>query len=307
MTLSKNSRVFFDETSHSYLLDDDVILIGVTSLMKKHNLSPDYSNIPEAVLNKAAKEGTEIHKEIEAYDSGETVLTSTLIDEYKKLGLKPIANEYLVSDNESVASSIDGVYEGHSPKSVILIDYKTTEKYHKRPLEWQLGIYKVLFERQNPDITVEGCFCLHIDKKTRTIKGLIPVEPVTVEEVDALLEAERQGLIYIDDNAESNVSLVLSDEEVATLVTSYGKLAQLKDAVKKLEESVKGINNKILSYMLDHNITKMESESGSFSVRAGYERTTVDSATLKRLYPAVFSKVTKTSKVAPSLTFKEKE
>ena len=62
MQLANNTRIFFDETSHTYLLDDDKILIGVTSLMKKFGLSPDYSGIPEATLKKAAEEGTAIHK-----------------------------------------------------------------------------------------------------------------------------------------------------------------------------------------------------------------------------------------------------
>ena len=133
-------RVFFEPTSHSYVLDGETLLMGVTSLMKKHGLSPDYSGIPEATLRKAAEEGTAIHKEIQDYENGISVLASDLISEYKKLGLKFIASEYQVTDYETVASAIDGIYEGSKKKKVKLVDFKTTQKYHRRSLEWQLGI-----------------------------------------------------------------------------------------------------------------------------------------------------------------------
>ena len=75
MELTRSNRVYFDATSHSYLLDGETLLMGVTELMKKHGLGADYSGIPEATLRKAAEEGTAIHQEIEAYDNGESVLS----------------------------------------------------------------------------------------------------------------------------------------------------------------------------------------------------------------------------------------
>ena len=106
MELRNNTRVFFDPLSHTYLMGDK-ILTGVTTLMRKHGLSPDYSGIPKATLDKAAEEGTAIHKEIEDYDNGLSVLRTPLIEDYIALcqqnGLKFLANEYLVSDDESVA------------------------------------------------------------------------------------------------------------------------------------------------------------------------------------------------------------
>ena len=95
MELTRSNRVYFDATSHSYLLDGETLLMGVTELMKKHGLGADYSGIPEATLRKAAEEGTAIHQEIEAYDNGESVFASELIDEYRNLlsnyGLKSVA------------------------------------------------------------------------------------------------------------------------------------------------------------------------------------------------------------------------
>ena len=122
MELQDNKRVFFDPVSHTYLMGDKV-LIGVTSLMAKHGLSPDYSGIPEATLKKAAAEGTAIHQEIEDYDNGVSVLRTPLIEEYidicRENGLIFARNEYLISDDELVASSIDGVYGPENDISLV--------------------------------------------------------------------------------------------------------------------------------------------------------------------------------------------
>ena len=125
MKLVKNEKVFFSEEAHIYLNENGDELIGVTSLMRKHGLGADYSGIPEATLRRAAEEGTALHKEIEDYETGQAVLISPLIQEYQKLGLKCVAVEYLVSDDTTVASSIDGVYEGTKKNTVILVDYTT--------------------------------------------------------------------------------------------------------------------------------------------------------------------------------------
>lgn len=313
MELQDNTRVFFEPLSHTYLLDGEKPLIGVTELMKKHGLGADYSGIPEKVLNKAAEEGTALHKEIEDYDNGLSVLRTPLIEEYAKLcaqtGLIFVASEYLVSDNEIVASSIDGVYglKNGKKNEVVLIDYKSTQKVHTRPLQFQLGIYKVLFERQNPDISVVACYCLHLEKKTKSIKGLVPIEPVSEAEVDALLEAERQGIIYIDDKEEPSAELVLTDQELAAYVVQQAEIARLKEQIEKIEEALKGMDNRVKEYMLEHGLEKLEGGGGVFTIKKAYERTTIDAAKLKKIQPGAYDMCKKTTKVSASLSFKSNE
>lgn len=304
MELLNNDRVFFEPVSHTYLMGDNV-LIGVTSLMEKHGLSPDYSGIPKAVLNKAAEEGTAIHKEIEDYDNGVSVLRTPLIEEYiatcQEHGLIFARNEYLVSDNELVASSIDGVY---GPESAIsLVDYKTTQKVHRRSLEWQLGIYKVLFERQT-SLKVEKCYCLHIDKKGRTIKGLVPIEPVSEAEVDALLQAEREGRIYIDQHEEPSAELVLTDAELTAYVTQQNEIARLKEQIKGIEETLKGLDGRVKDYMIANGLDKLEGGGGVFTLKKAYERTTIDTERFRKMQPGLFEQYSKKSIVQPSITFK---
>lgn len=307
MELQDNKMVFFDPVSHTYLMGDKV-LIGVTSLMAKHGLSPDYSGIPEATLKKAAAEGTAIHQEIEDYDNGVSVLRTPLIEEYidicRENGLIFARNEYLISDDELVASSIDGVYGPEN--DISLVDYKTTQKVHRRPLAWQLGIYKVLFERQTGR-KVAKCYCLHIDKKERTIKGLVPIEPVSEAEVDALLLAEKEGRIYIDQYEEPSAELVLTDAELTAYVTQQAEIARLKEQIKAIEETIKGLDARVLDYMTKNNLEVLEGGGGVFKVKKAYERTAVDTARLKKMQPGIYEQYKKTTTVAASLTFKPNE
>lgn len=304
MELKRSNRVFFDPTSHSYLLDGDELLIGVTSLLAKHGLSADYSGIKKEVLDNAAKVGTEIHREIQEYLEGKAIFASELIDEVKKLNLKFVAAEYLVSDYETVASSIDLVCEGSAPNKAILIDIKSTEKYHRRPVEWQLGGYKHMFEAINPDIEVEALFCLHIDKKARKLRGFYHVEGVTAEEWNALLEAERKGLIYIDENAVPDIEDAITSEEATALVANASKIAELEATLKLLKEADEKVRTKLLAYMENNELTEMCCPAGKFTRKAAYTQTRVDSNALESKFPAVYAKVIKTVSVKSSLSFK---
>lgn len=311
MELRNNDKVFFEPVSHTYLMGDKV-LIGVTELMKKHGLGADYSGIPEAVLNNAAEQGTALHKEIEDYDNGLSVLRTPLIEEYARLcqetGLIFVQNEYLVSNDESVASSIDGVYglKNHNRKNnqVALVDYKATVKLHKRALEWQLGIYKVFFERQNPGLEVVACYCLHLDKKTKSIKGLVPIEPVSEAEVEALLLAEKEGRIYIDLHEEPSAELVLTDAELTAYVTQQAEIARLKEQIKGIEETLKGLDKRVLDYMLANDLVTLPGSGGEFRLKRAYERTTIDTERLRRMQPGIFEQYSKTTAVQASVSFK---
>lgn len=311
MELQNNTRVFFEPLSHTYLLDGEKPLIGVTELMKKHGLGADYSGIPEKVLNKAAEEGTALHKEIEDYDNGLSVLRTPLIEQYAKLcaqtGLIFVSSEYLVSDDELVASSIDGVYRLKNGKKneVVLIDYKSTQKVHTRPLQFQLGIYKVLFERQNHGLKVTATYCLHIDKKLRAIKGLVPIEPVSEAEVDALLEAERQGIIYIDEHDEPSAELVLTDQELAAYVVQQEEITRLKEQIKKIEDTLKGLDNRVKDYMIEHGLDKLEGGGGVFTLKKAYKRAGIDVDRLKKIQPGIYEQYKKETTVSASISFKQ--
>ena len=311
MELRNNPNIFFEEKSHTYQCGDK-FLLGATELLAKHNLMPDYSGIPDKVLDNAAKKGTALHKRIEDYDNQINLFADDFIDGYLKVcqenGLKFLVNELLISDEELVASMIDGVYEGSKPNTVMLVDYKSTLKLHWRALSWQLSLYRTLFERQFPGITVESLHVLWLDKKTESVKGLFPVEPIPEEEVDALLDCERNGQLYVDKEQTTGAELILSDKELATYASSYEKVLEFKEKVKQAEEVLKEFDGRILKYLQDNNIEEMKGPGGiTFKVKKAYQTTRVDSNALKTKYPAIYAKVTKQSTTSASLLVSKKE
>lgn len=303
MKLKHSDRIWFNEEQHAYLLDDEKLLCGVTTLLKKHNLGADYTNIPEATLLKAAEIGHELHKEIQDYLAGISIFSTDLTDDVKQLNLKFVEAESIVSDFDMIASAIDLVCEGSAPDKAILIDIKSTEKMHRRMLDFQLGIYRYLFERMNPEIKVEGLYCLLVDKHKRRMKGFYPIEGVSTEEVEALLQAEREGLIYVDENAVPDASLVLPEDELQTYVAQAAQIADLKAKIKEIEGAMKFCDERLLAYMADNNLDEMAAPGGVFKRKKAYTQTRVDSARLKSLFPHIFEKVAKTVDVSSSLTF----
>ena len=307
MQLQENKSIFFDSTSHTYLCNGKM-LMGLTGLMQKHSLGADYSGIPERVLAAAAEKGSQVHRLLQEYDEGNALLNEPLIEEYRTAihdaGLTHIASEYLVSDNEVVATFIDKVYDTGIPGMVDLADVKTTLKVHKRALAWQLGANVVLFERQNPGIKVRNVFCIHIDKDTRKLKGLVPITPVSAEEVDALLLAEKEGRIYIDQYEEPSAELVLTDEELTAYVTQQADIARLKEQIKGIEETLKGLDKRVMDYMLEHDLVTLPGGGGEFRLKRAYERTTIDTERLRRMQPGIFEQYSKTTTVQASVSFK---
>lgn len=295
MILNTNTRVRFDDIAHSYLLDEDVFLMGVTSLMKKHGLSPDYTGISEEVLNRAAERGSKVHKDIEDYCNGKPIVMTPEVKAYARLNIQPIANEYLISDNKIVASSIDIVADAGVDGMVDLIDIKTTSTLHTDSLSWQLSIYAYLFALQNPDITVNKLYGLHI----RNGKAkMVEVARMPTAEVKRLLECEEEDLPYYYTTPN------LSPKQESALYDLQGiteKIALIKVTLKEAEELKKSIEQVIIGDMELDGLRTLESGPIKVTYVAASKRETVDKARLQDDMPELYEKYKKVTMVAPSL------
>ncbi len=64
-------KVKFNKMKHTYTLTKEngekYDLVSVTTLLKKHGITPDYSNVNESVLKAKADRGIVIHEELEQY------------------------------------------------------------------------------------------------------------------------------------------------------------------------------------------------------------------------------------------------
>lgn len=302
ITLNQNTRVSFEDITHSYLLDNEIYLMGVTSLMKKHGLAPNYEGIPAEVLQKAAERGSKVHQDIEDYCNGKAVAMTKELKAYISCGINAIANEYLVSDNEIVASSIDIVADAGEGK-VNLIDIKTTSTLHLEPLSWQLSIYDFLFRLQNPDIDIAGLYGLHIKAGKAT---LVPVPRKPDEDIIDLLFCEREDLPFMPKaeelpNATKNMLTTL--EEVTSQITL------IKTSLKEAEELKKSIEQKVIAEMESKALKTLENGPIKVTYVAPYTREGVDAKRLQEAMPEVYDRYKKVTNIGASvkLTIKKDE
>lgn len=295
MRLRKNKEVAFNEWLHVYTASDGHTLIGVTELMKRHGLSPDYGGISKDVLEKAAARGTAIHQLLQDYDDGKAVIEDENLKAYKALGLKVHCSEYLVSDNEIVATFIDKVLDDCS-----LADVKSTSTVHRRPLEWQLSIGAYLFELQNPGKKVPHLYCIHVrDGKAKQIE----VSRIPNEAVERLLECERCGVVYSDNPVAADAALAL-EEQAVVLAEQLDQIARLKLAIKETEQASAELQQRLYDYMTENNLDEMACELGTFVRKAPYTKKALDSARLKKEKPELYEQYLKESEVKGSITFK---
>ena len=295
MRLRKNKEVAFNEWLHVYTASDGHTLIGVTELMKRHGLSPDYGGISKDVLEKAAARGTAIHQLLQDYDDGKAVIEDENLKAYKALGLKVHCSEYLVSDNEIVATFIDKVLDDCS-----LADVKSTSTVHRRPLEWQLSIGAYLFELQNPGKKVPHLYCIHVrDGKAK----LIEVSRIPNEAVERLLECERCGVVYSDNPVPADAALAL-EEQAVVLAEQLDQIARLKLAIKETEQASAELQQRLYDYMTENNLDEMACELGTFVRKAPYTKKALDSTRLKKEKPELYEQYLKESEIKGSITFK---
>ena len=185
----KQSPVCFNEVDHTYNLMGQS-LSGVTSLLHRTLFADKYRGIDKSVLAKAAAYGHNIHEQIELVDTLGVESTTPAVQAYVEmrdaLGLKVLANEYLVSDEEYIASSIDITFEDFT-----LADVKTTSRLDMEYLSWQLSIYAHLFERQNPTLRVPRLLAIWLPKPQYGKPNIIEVPRKSDDAVKVLISWDK--------------------------------------------------------------------------------------------------------------------
>ena len=140
------SGVRFDERTHTYDFNGKP-LRGVTPIVE-WVFPRTYEGIPEHVLHRAAEYGSAVHKACELFDDC-GVTMADYADEVarydalcKENGLKPIVSEYLVSDEQDIASSIDRkrivlrIFGYFAKVRFYLPFHKKSVSLHPHPLPW---------------------------------------------------------------------------------------------------------------------------------------------------------------------------
>lgn len=301
----KKSPVIFNEDEHTYTLDGKT-LSGVTPIVAW--LFPEtYKGIPESILVQAAQYGGMIHKKIELADSMGIVddpLVQAYIDIKEERGVNTIANEFLVSDEKRVASSIDLLMEGND-----IWDAKTTSKVHIPNVTIQTSIYAWLFEMQTGELA-GNLYCLWLPKPQYGQPELIPLKRVSPEIVRQIVDIwANDGDYQVARALLNEIGFEFEKQRTegdipAGLQDLMDELIQIKTAKDQLDEREKAIKQVILSQMQKDGVDKMGNDLIEISRKAAYESTTVDTTALKKKMPEVFESFKKVTKVAERITYK---
>ena len=294
MITLNQSPVIFNELDHTYTLDDKS-LNGVTSILNRQLFADKYSGISDEVLNKAAEYGKGVHEAIELYDSLGIGEDEDAVKSYIKLcrkeGLTRLDNEYLISDNDYVASSIDVVFDDCS-----LADIKTTSHLDEEYVSWQLSIYAYLFEKQNPDLQANRLLAIWLPKARYGKPKVVEVSRKPVSEVIRLIEADKAGQQYVPSVA-SSTEITIANDVVQEVIRIERELKELKDKQTELRDG-------LLKQMQDHNIKSFKTDGLSLTRKLATTKTSLDSKMLQEKYPEIYNECLKTSEVKESLLIK---
>lgn len=302
-----SSLVEFNEEMHTYnRKSDGKPLSGVTTMLRSMGLSANYDGIPEEVLKRAADRGHEIHRMCDMVDALDCECDCAEANAYlsmrRERGLIPITSEYLISDMENIASSIDLVLtteELQKENKVILADIKCTSSIHHEPLGWQLSIYRELFERQNPDIKVAGIIGIWLPKPIYGSPKIFDAISRTPEDVDKLISCFVLGVPF----STEETSIAKTSTDVTPLQNNLIFILRKMDELKKKEAELK---EQMLLYMKENGYKKFDNEEISITFVPGATTQRFDSSAFKKDNPEMYAKYVKTTETSDSIRIKIK-
>ncbi len=291
------SPVQFSEREHSYTMQGIANdLTGVTSIIKAVLFPNKYDGIPESILRQASKRGSDIHLACQMTDLVGTTLEDFLkkkeagmlqdvdypeeTENYLRIkaghSIKMIASEYLVSDEMEFATMLDCIDDKGN-----LYDIKTTAELDTEYLSWQLSLGAYLFEKQNPELKAGKLYGIWLrDDKSK----LAEVKRKSTEEVEAVLEAYREGLERQD---LIHRAVAEDDKDLLQLTSIESQIIEFKEAIKTLEAKKQENLSKLEEAMKREGVKKIETERILVTFVEPSKSKTIDTARLKAEQPEI--------------------
>lgn len=298
MTHLNEIPVRFDQERHKYY-DERTgrELKGITSTLLRRLFPDKYKDVPQFVLQKAAEKGSVVHEDIELTETLGTDPSTEEGKNYLQLkeenGLTFLESEHLVSDMEHYASSIDLVFDIEDgvvdieDGVVDLADIKTTYRFDKESVSWQLSIYAYMLELNNPKVKVRKLYGIWL---RGDICELIEVGRHLDSEVKALIEADIEDKDY-DYSPEFPSYITENEQSLYSLAKRIHDLTEEYDAVKL--EIQKG--------MSEHGDKSFDLGNMVVTLIAPSIRTSFDSKKFKADHEDLYDEYTKVSETKESL------
>lgn len=293
------SRVVFNQESHTYTLDGRE-LQGITGMLSRQLFPGKYGGVPESVLQRAAERGSFVHENCELADSLGIVPACTEARNYvalkQRYGLVTAANEYLVSDNEHFASCIDVVFEA-GDAVCDLGDIKTTYALDKEYVSWQLSVYAVMFERQNPGIKVRKLYAIWL-RGSRA--ELVEMERKPAEAIDELMRCEIEGRKF----GEVTEAVCKPDELPARYADAEQMIIGIDNEIKELQRTYDELKEGLRREMEKAGVKKWKSGRLQLILKEDSTREAFDSKAFREAYPDIYGQFLKYTAVKGGLTMK---
>lgn len=283
--------VAFDKAAHKYTNTlDGRQYRGITSTLV-HRVNPGkYDGIPQHIMEQAAERGSQIHEELELVDWLDAPPRSQEAKNYVRLkeryGLRPVANEHTVSDLEHYATNIDVVYDG-GDGTVDLADFKTTSKFDRDSVSWQLSICAYLLELNNPGLRVGKLYGIWL---RGDIAELIAVDRHGNGEVKALMEADQRDEPF--DWSPAFPDYITDNED---------RLAALAGRIKELTEEYEAVKAEVLAQMEAHGDKSFDTGRVLITRVAAQRRETFDSRKFREEHGDLYGRYTKETQTKETL------
>lgn len=320
-------NIVLEEETHAYMITDletgDTMCadLSITELQRELGFSPNYSNVDEEVLKKAAVRGTECHKALEELRTPNS--TKTLFDYVdspyyelidnaytglSKLDLVPLKLEqkivWQLPDGRVVCGSIDEIGLDNN-NALYVLDNKFTYEIHDTQVQTQTALYKAIVNLlAYSEITVNdfefglyyndelvdnygeyACIKRYCNHKG-SVYELSTSDNILKNYLGDLLEVENGG-IYLDtevETIESSLTKTLVNNQLElSQVNTLTLLAQEKELVQ-YENKVKEI--KKLIAINRAKIQKAMEEQGIKSYELGNVKYTLVAPTTTRTFSA---------------------
>lgn len=298
----KDSDVLFNKERHEYWRGDKQ-LSGITGMLQRQLFPDEFDNVPEGMLQEAARYGMEVHESIETFDSSWINDGTQEVQDYISLcqenNLVHERSEYTVTDGENWASNIDKVYRS-SDDTFSLGDIKTYGTMTPDKLEkarWQLSIYAYFFKLQNRDARVGNLFILHIRNKAKQdgtfehIRNIMPVERIPSDICKELLDTDLRGKQFINPYS--------IPEKYRRQEDYIRQLIQTKDDV---EEKLKILKSEILEDMESKGVKTWDTGTMRLTRKLPTTRLSFNATQFKADHPELdYSPYERTSNVSGSL------
>jgi hypothetical protein len=252
-------------------------------------------------MEKAAERGNLIHRQVEMFETFGGDNLAPEVEAYKKLKAKgeyeTVSTEWLVSDREHVASSIDVVFEKDG--EIILCDIKTTSKLDMEYLSWQLSIYKYLLLLDNPNVKVNKLVACWLPKEQYGKPKMVEVEEKPAMWVKELIACDARGEQW---QMPEDALEILKGQALVVPQELTEAIAQ----VLVMESMAKACKEKLRALMEEHGITKWENEDFVASLGKPSTMTKFDADSFRKDNEELYDKYLKTTPVKPRFTIKLK-